>query len=153
MIQLLLCWTNKMATPKGEDFKQYFVRTSNDSLMCTFCKVSYKDPSHARIRLHLSGTKGHGINICEKVSPDVKAKAWKAVVEANRKCGNATIDANKKRKTMPSSSCNEEHNLISGQQNHEVKKRVRDKERMQTEVLETEEVGEAGMENHLRNHV
>ncbi|KAF2318802.1 hypothetical protein GH714_010811 [Hevea brasiliensis] len=98
-----------------------------------------------RIKSHLAGIPGQGIQICDSVPDDVKEAALEAIQGAN-----------KRRKTMRSSSNNEVYNPISRQQNHEVE----DEERMQMEVQDIEQqVGEAGtsflleMEDNVENHV
>ncbi|XP_021625216.1 probable disease resistance protein At4g27220 isoform X1 [Manihot esculenta] len=133
-----------MGRPKHE-FWQYVEKTgsSGKDLKCIFCKEVFEGgPSISRMRLHLAGIQGQGIQICDKVPSHVKARAHEA------SCGR-----NKKRKTVPSSSTNEEYNLISEQQNHQVENPVGDEDMMEMQVREIEQLGEVGMGNYEETHV
>ncbi|KAF2318783.1 hypothetical protein GH714_010770 [Hevea brasiliensis] len=134
-----------MGRPKDQKFWEY-VEGIGNHLKCKFCGNVFKgSPSISRIKSHLAGIPGQGIQICNRVPDDVKEAALEAIQGAN-----------KRRKTMRSSSNNEVYNPISRQQNHEVE----DEERMQMEVQDIEQqVGEAGtsflfeMEDNVENHV
>ncbi|KAF2318814.1 hypothetical protein GH714_010927 [Hevea brasiliensis] len=134
-----------MGRPKDQMFWEY-VEGIGNHLKCKFCGNVFKgSPSISRIKSHLAGIPGQGIQICDSVSDDVKEAALEAIQGAN-----------KRRKTMRSSSNNEVYNPISRQQNHEVE----DEERMQMEVQDIEQqVGEAGtsflleMEDNVEDHV
>ncbi|KAJ9160127.1 hypothetical protein P3X46_025558 [Hevea brasiliensis] len=121
-----------MGRPKDQMFWEH-VEGIGNHLKCIFCGNIFKgSPSISRIKSHLAGIPG-------------QEAAFEAIQRAN-----------KRRKTMRSSSINEVYNPISKQQNHEVE----DEERMQMEVQVIEQVvREAGtcflfeMEDNVENHV
>ncbi|KAG5255047.1 disease resistance protein [Salix suchowensis] len=80
----------------NDPFWDYVEKMTGGLLKCMFCEYIFAAAtSISRIKSHLAGVKGRGINVCAKVPKETQAAAYLAI-----------YGTKKKRKTMPGSSSN-----------------------------------------------
>ncbi|GAB2232485.1 hypothetical protein Droror1_Dr00011522 [Drosera rotundifolia] len=77
---------------KKDDFWQYFEQLDR-RFKCKFCGWDFSG-GITRAKYHLFGVKGHHIEICKKVSADVKAKAYLTVRGSYKKGAAALVMRN-----------------------------------------------------------
>jgi len=123
----------KMARP-NDRFWDFVEKLDDGRFNCTFCGYKFAAATSVwRIKWHLSGVRGHGVAICDKVTEDVQEAAFQA-----------THGGNKRHKSIASSS-NVNDNVISTtrqeQKNNEADNLAGDAGRIQAPVTMVQAIG------------
>ena len=86
------------------------VEVLNGRFKCKFCERDFAGGA-SRIKCHLSGVKGHDIDICTKVSKEVQEEASLIVGEPKKKLKGASASNRDKKREINSTSISKDVTL------------------------------------------